>query len=149
MVSDFFYPNLGGVETHILMLSRCLIELGHHVIVVTHERGDRRGVRYMQGGVKCYYLPFRLNFDQCALPSGPPLAFLPLFRQVVIRERIDVVHGHQALSTMAMECCMHAKLLGVKTVLTDHSLIGVNKDMANIHLNKLIMTMGTMVSYKI
>lgn len=31
MVSDFFYPNFGGVENHIYYLSQCLIELGHKV----------------------------------------------------------------------------------------------------------------------
>ena len=31
MVSDFFFPNFGGVENHIYYLSQCLIELGHKV----------------------------------------------------------------------------------------------------------------------
>lgn len=52
MVSDFFYPNLGGVESHIFTLSQCLIKLGHKVVVVTHSYGDRVGVRYMTNGLK-------------------------------------------------------------------------------------------------
>lgn len=31
MVSDFFYPNFGGVENHIYQLSQCLINQGHKV----------------------------------------------------------------------------------------------------------------------
>lgn len=31
MVSDFFYPNFGGVENHIYLLSQCLLKLGHKV----------------------------------------------------------------------------------------------------------------------
>jgi hypothetical protein len=31
MVSDFFYPNFGGVENHIYYLSQCLLNLGHKV----------------------------------------------------------------------------------------------------------------------
>ena len=31
MVSDFFYPNMGGVESHIYQLSQCLLALGHKV----------------------------------------------------------------------------------------------------------------------
>lgn len=31
MVSDFFYPNFGGVENHIYYLSQCLLKLGHKV----------------------------------------------------------------------------------------------------------------------
>ena len=42
MVSDFFYPNIGGVESHIFQLSQCLMERGHRVIVITHSYNDRR-----------------------------------------------------------------------------------------------------------
>ena len=52
MVSDFFYPNMGGVESHIYQLSECLIERGHKVIVVTHAYGNRTGVRYLTNGLK-------------------------------------------------------------------------------------------------
>ena len=31
MISDFFYPNMGGVENHIYQLSQCLIARGHKV----------------------------------------------------------------------------------------------------------------------
>jgi hypothetical protein len=31
MVSDFFYPNFGGVENHIYYLSQCLLQRGHKV----------------------------------------------------------------------------------------------------------------------
>jgi phosphatidylinositol glycan class A protein len=51
MVSDFFYPGLGGVEMHIYQLSECLIGLGYKVIVLTHFRGNRHGVRYMTNGM--------------------------------------------------------------------------------------------------
>lgn len=33
MVSDFFFPNFGGVENHIYYLSQCLLKLGHKVSV--------------------------------------------------------------------------------------------------------------------
>lgn len=52
MVSDFFYPNLGGVESHIFTLSQCLIKLGHKIVVITHSYGNRVGVRYMTNGLK-------------------------------------------------------------------------------------------------
>lgn len=52
MVSDFFYPNMGGVEEHIFNLSQCLLKHGHKVIILTHSYGDRVGVRYMTNGLK-------------------------------------------------------------------------------------------------
>ncbi|KIH43941.1 PIGA protein, partial [Ancylostoma duodenale] len=54
LVSDFFCPNAGGVETHIYFLAQCLLELGHKVIVITHAYGDRRGIRYLSNGLKTF-----------------------------------------------------------------------------------------------
>lgn len=34
MVSDFLYPNAGGVENHIYQLSQCLISRGHKVVIL-------------------------------------------------------------------------------------------------------------------
>nr|XP_034958311.1 phosphatidylinositol N-acetylglucosaminyltransferase subunit A isoform X2 [Zootoca vivipara] len=64
MVSDFFYPNMGGVESHIYQLSQCLIERGHKVIIVTHAYEDRQGIRYLTNGLKVYYLPLRVMYNQ-------------------------------------------------------------------------------------
>lgn len=52
MVSDFFYPNTGGVESHIYQLSQCLIQAGHKVVVLTHAYGSLSGVRYLTNGLK-------------------------------------------------------------------------------------------------
>lgn len=43
MVSDFFYPNFGGVENHIYYLSQCLIKLGHKVTISLKYRQEGRG----------------------------------------------------------------------------------------------------------
>jgi phosphatidylinositol N-acetylglucosaminyltransferase subunit A len=110
MVSDFFFPNMGGVEMHIWCLSQCLLQRGHKVIVVTHAYGDRQGIRYMTNGLKVYYLPVAVFYDQVALPTL--CAFLPLFRNILIRERITIVHGHQSTSTMANECIFYARTIG-------------------------------------
>ncbi len=61
MVSDFFYPLIGGVENHIYQLSQCLIERHHKVIVVTHAYDDRIGVRYMTNGLKVKILLLLIN----------------------------------------------------------------------------------------
>ena len=52
MVSDFFYPNVGGVEEHIFQLAQCLLFRGHKIIVLTHVYNDRFGIRYMTNGLK-------------------------------------------------------------------------------------------------
>jgi len=122
MATDFFYPNVGGVESHVYQLSQCLIARGHKVIVITHYYGDRQGIRYMTSGLKVYYLPIKPFYNQALLPTI--LTSLPLVRDVLLRERITIVHGHSSFSTLAHEAMVHARLLGISTVFTDHSLFG-------------------------
>ena len=56
MVSDFFYPNMGGVEEHIFNLSQCLLGRGHKVVILTHSYGNRVGIRYMTNGLKVNFV---------------------------------------------------------------------------------------------
>ncbi|XP_049843762.1 phosphatidylinositol N-acetylglucosaminyltransferase subunit A-like [Schistocerca gregaria] len=135
MASDFFYPNMGGVEEHIYNLSQCLIARGHKVIVLTHSYGNRKGVRYMTNGLKVFYLPVRVFYNQCVLPTM--IASLPLIRYILLRERISVVHGHSAFSTLAHEAMIIGRLLGIKSVFTDHSLFGF-ADTSAVITNKFL-----------
>ncbi|CAM8879251.1 unnamed protein product [Rhodiola kirilowii] len=135
MVSDFFYPNFGGVENHIYYLSQCLLKLGHKVVVMTHAYGNRSGVRYMTCGLKVYYIPWKPFLMQNTLPTF--YGTLPIMRTVLIRERISLVHGHQAFSTLCHEALMHARTMGYKVVFTDHSLYGF-ADAGSIHMNKVL-----------
>lgn len=52
-------------------------------------------------------------------------------------ENIQLVHGHGALSSLAHEAVIHAPLLGVKAVFTDHSLFGFG-DAVGVLTNKLL-----------
>ncbi|PWN46310.1 UDP-Glycosyltransferase/glycogen phosphorylase [Ceraceosorus guamensis] len=136
MISDFFYPNIGGVEGHIYMLSQRLISRGHKVIVITHAYDpERTGVRYLTSGLKVYHIPFQVIARQDTLPQF--FALFPVLRSILLRERIDIVHGHQALSSMAHEGILHARTLGVRACFTDHSLFGF-ADAASILTNKLL-----------
>nr|XP_025673444.1 phosphatidylinositol N-acetylglucosaminyltransferase subunit A isoform X2 [Arachis hypogaea] len=135
MVSDFFYPNFGGVENHIYYLSQCLLKLGHKVVVVTHAYENRSGVRYMTGGLKVYYVPWRPFVMQNSFPTLFPS--LPIIRTILIRERITIVHGHQAFSTLCHEALMHSRTMGYRVVFTDHSLYGFS-DAGSIHMNKVL-----------
>ncbi|CAG9090703.1 unnamed protein product [Plutella xylostella] len=122
MASDFFFPNTGGVEEHIYNLSQCLIKRGHKVVVITHSYGDRVGIRYLTAGLKVYYLPITVFYSQCVLPTMICNVFL--LRYILIRESIEIVHGHSAFSVLGHEVSIIGKLLGLKTVFTDHSLFG-------------------------
>ncbi|CAL7942696.1 unnamed protein product [Xylocopa violacea] len=135
MVSDFFYPNMGGVEEHIFNLSQCLMGRGHKVVVLTHSYDDRIGVRYMTNGLKVYYIPVKVFYNQCVLPTM--ICSIPLIRYIFLREEIQIVHGHSAFSALAHEGMLIGRLMGLKTIFTDHSLFGF-ADASAILTNKFL-----------
>ncbi|XP_062391269.1 phosphatidylinositol N-acetylglucosaminyltransferase subunit A [Sardina pilchardus] len=135
MVSDFFYPNMGGVESHIYQLSQCLLEKGHKVVIATHAYGDRRGIRYLTNGLKVYYLPLQVMYNQSTATTV--FHSLPLLRCVFVRERVTVVHAHSSFSALAHDALFHAKTMGLNTVFTDHSLFGF-ADVSSVLTNKLL-----------
>jgi len=55
----------------------------------------------------------------------------------MLRERIQIVHSHQASSVIGHECPPHAKTMGLSTCFTGHSLLGF-ADASSIHLNKFL-----------
>ncbi|VDK85074.1 unnamed protein product [Litomosoides sigmodontis] len=136
LVSDFFCPNAGGVETHMYFLAKCLMQLGHKVIVITHAYGKRRGIRYLSNGLKVYYLPFIVMYNGSCLPSI--VGSLYWFRRIYLEEHVQIVHGHSTFSTMAHEAMIHAWCLGLRTTFTDHSLFGF-ADASAILINKLVL----------
>ncbi|KAI9884844.1 MAG: ATP-dependent RNA helicase dbp6 [Watsoniomyces obsoletus] len=135
MVSDFFYPQPGGVESHIYQLSTKLIDRGHKVIIITHAYAGRTGVRYLTNGLKVYHVPFLVIYRESTFPTV--FSFFPIFRNIVIREQIEIVHGHASLSNFCHEAILHARTMGLRTVFTDHSLFGF-ADATSILTNKLL-----------
>ncbi|KAJ3755963.1 glycosyltransferase family 4 protein [Lentinula raphanica] len=136
MIADFFHPDVGGVESHIYMLSANLIHKGHKVIVITHSRPpDRVGIRWLLPGLKVYYLPFVPIASGATLPNF--FTFLPYLRTILIREHIHLIHAHASLSSLGHEGILHSHLMGVRTVFTDHSLFGF-EDAASILTNKIL-----------
>ncbi|TNN07626.1 N-acetylglucosaminyl-phosphatidylinositol biosynthetic protein [Schistosoma japonicum] len=146
MVSDFCHPNVGGIESHIFALSQCLIRRGHRVIIITHSYGSknqqRQGVRYLARGLKVYYIPMQPFYKQSIFITV--LGTLPIIREIVIREQIDIVHGHSIFSSFACEAVIHAQSLGCRTVYTEHSLFGFS-DLSAIIMNKVMEGVFTAV----
>lgn len=92
-------------------------------------------MRWLVPGLKVYHIPFPTLVSSATLPNF--LTFLPYFRTIVLRERITLIHSHASLSSLGHEGILHAHLLGVRTVFTDHSLFGFD-DAASILTNKLL-----------
>lgn len=135
MVTDFFYPQPGGVEFHVYHLSQKLIDLGHLVVVITHDYGSRCGVRTLTNGLKVYHVPFLQVYRSSTFPTV--FSAFPVLRSIFIREQIDIVHGHGSFSSLCHEALLHGRTMGLQTVFTDHSLFGF-ADVGSIVGNKLL-----------
>lgn len=137
MISDFFYPQPGGVESHIYQLSTKLIDRGHRVVIITHayDNPSRTGVRYLTNRLKVYHLPHWVVFRSTTFPTV--FSSFPLLRQIFIRENIQIVHGHGSLSNLCHEGLIHGRTMGLRAVFTDHSLFGFS-DATSILTNKLL-----------
>lgn len=63
-------------------------------------------------------------------------ATVPIVRWILLREKIDIVHAHQATSALANESVAIGSAMNKATVYTDHSLFGFN-DVASVILNRV------------
>lgn len=66
----------------------------------------------MTNGLKVYYLPTKVFYNQCVLPTM--ICNLPLIRYIFIREKVDIIHGHSAFSTLAHEAMLIGSIMGLK-----------------------------------
>lgn len=138
MICDYFFPKVGGVESHLYSLAEALIQRGHRVVVITHAYRPRSGIRYLPFGLKVYYIPVQPlppTHVHATLPGF--FTALPYVRNILLRESIDILHAHASLSAEGMEGIFHARTLGIKVVFTDHSLFGLG-NMAEIWGNKML-----------
>lgn len=123
-VTDYFYPGTGGIETHVARIGEELVKAGHRVIVITHKYKHHEGIVKI-GSLVVYYLDMPVVACNTVFPTL--FSSYILYKEIFRRHQIDVVHGHQSLSTMCNEAIYHASHLGIKTVLTDHSVFEFGK----------------------
>jgi glycosyltransferase involved in cell wall biosynthesis len=118
LVSDWYYPRVGGIEYAINALARNLQDLGHEVHVITgrpdgyvpSREEDELTVRRLEG----------LSYSG-ALVS--PVAFYRLWH-ILQEEGYDVVHAHGLDSPMALMSLVFSRLTGTPALITNHSFIG-------------------------
>lgn len=119
MVTDFYYPSTGGIETHIRHLTNNLISLGHKVIVITHKHCNMKEAKEFRD-IKVY----KLNLPIVALNTSFPSLYANfyIFKKIFEYENIEIVHGHSTMSNLCLEGLFHARTLNLRTVITEHSI---------------------------
>lgn len=89
IVTQAYYPVLGGVTEHVFALSKELEKRGHRVTVIagTARDPDDRGLRVLRIG---FQIPIMSNGARVSLTAGYRLG--RVLRDIEMREQFDVVH---------------------------------------------------------
>lgn len=59
--SRLFYPHIGGVEKHVLEISKSLIKRGHDVVIVTEDLKGKIPRREKMNSIQIYRIPVRIS----------------------------------------------------------------------------------------
>lgn len=120
IVSDSYYPHLGGVTEHIRHTAEELRLLGHEVDVLTASHGDNRGYeapeilrvgRVLKIPVNKSFSTVTVGFDISAKAG-----------RILTRGGYDIVHAHGPLApTLPLLAVRNSKSVNVATFHTAHS----------------------------
>jgi phosphatidyl-myo-inositol alpha-mannosyltransferase len=128
LVTEFYFPHLGGVTEHVHNLAKCLISLGHHAIIITSlmasggDGGDADTPGADGSAVR------RVGTSRVIYSAGSfarVTTGLGLRRQIRLhleQEQIDIVHVHGGLApVLGLTAPSAAAELGLPVVATFHS----------------------------
>jgi glycosyltransferase involved in cell wall biosynthesis len=124
-LSDFYRPVIGGLERHVETLSRELVRLGHTVTVVTLQTGDLAAEEMLDDvhvvrirGWSSHLTAVHADSARPFHPTAPDPGVVAALRQLVKRERPDVVHNHSWLQYSYFP--LHHRQRGPAHVVTLH-----------------------------
>ena len=113
-------PAVGGVEKHVLELSRSLIKAGHQVEIHTSSFYDLKGSRKVgQTNDEIPTYRYASRFVKKTTVFSQPIHFPGLFWGLV-RRKPDVVHVHSMASLHLELSYLYARLFRKRLVVTGH-----------------------------
>jgi glycosyltransferase involved in cell wall biosynthesis len=124
--SSYFYPHIGGVETHVLELAQSLQDLGHEVIVLCAAVPKSDSEEVLNG--------LRIHrFPALDLPYVP---FVYALRQRIAQFSADVIHSHYPPPFMSYGAVKG--LPNVPHVLTYHCDLEIPDHFANLRIPSIV-----------
>ncbi|KXA96985.1 hypothetical protein AKJ37_04005 [candidate division MSBL1 archaeon SCGC-AAA259I09] len=109
MCTDF-YSSIGGIRTHIDLLSETLHNFGHEITIIT------KGVEGASGGM-VESVGFPLPFQSSVLPPNPAN-----LEEILKDGDFDIIHAHHAFTPTPLLSILLADELETPAVLTNHSV---------------------------
>jgi glycosyltransferase involved in cell wall biosynthesis len=128
MASTFFLPHIGGIEYHVLNVSRHLVNNGHRVTVVTslipkvkplEKLDDIEIVR-----IKTHFLPGRIHRSLSSV--GFAINAEKTILRIAKKENIDLIHAHGHHYPLTWSALNAAHELNIPSVLTIHGMYALS-----------------------
>lgn len=91
MISNDFFPNVGGIAVHVWELSRALGQRGHHVVIVTQENG-LADTDYGADNVEVHRVPGERHSRHGRVQY--PFKLWAALRRLIRERSLDVLHCH-------------------------------------------------------
>ncbi|WP_324736401.1 glycosyltransferase family 4 protein [Thermococcus sp. SY098] len=119
LVSDWYYPKIGGVASHMHHLALKLREMGHEVAIITNNRETGREEELTKKGIELIKIPgvvspiLEVNISYSLKSTRELNEFLKEF---------DVVHSHHAFTPLALKAAKAGRKMGKATILTTHTI---------------------------
>jgi glycosyltransferase involved in cell wall biosynthesis len=127
-VSDWYYPKIGGIESHIDHLSELIASRGNEVHILTRKYQDSQDIiavhdaQKRQKGIIIHRVKGHAVRRWGAVVD-PRISWI--VNDVIKREKFELIHAHSIYSPMAMVTAYAGKTLRyIPTVATNHSLWG-------------------------
>jgi phosphatidyl-myo-inositol alpha-mannosyltransferase len=128
LVTEFYYPHLGGVTEHVHNLARTLLQSGHHAIVITSHMAEPGRDHQVEETDEDPSYVYRVGTSRVIYSYGSfarvttGLGLRRRIRDILRRERIDLVHVHGGLNpVLGLVAPEAARDLDIPVVATFHS----------------------------
>ncbi|MFQ5493158.1 MAG: glycosyltransferase family 4 protein [Candidatus Dojkabacteria bacterium] len=118
LVSTFFHPVTGGVETHVLSLARELTAKGHEVVVLTSD-SNKSGPRIKEKETD--YLGVKVKRFRSLFSFSYYHKFYPGLFLYLLRSDLDIVHVHGFRKVETYIAQLASLFKRFKVVLTTHN----------------------------
>lgn len=120
MLTDYFYPHIGGVEKVVLDLSCRLVNHGHEVMVLTFnipqtkEKENFHGIKIVR--IKAYDFSKVIGF-QCAISVN----IFSKLKKIVNEFKPDIIHTHNHFFFNTLVGMLVKKYHNISTITTIHN----------------------------
>ncbi|CAB50158.1 glycosyltransferase family 4 protein [Pyrococcus abyssi] len=117
LVSDWYFPKIGGVAIHVHNLAIHLRKMGHEVSIVTNALTNGKEGELQKYGIDLIKVPGLIkdgiNLSMIAKSSNSLVEYLKGF---------DVVHAQHAFTPLSLKSIPAGNKVGALTLVTNHSV---------------------------